>query len=184
LCFASTSTYLLWINSIYFVWLKCSPKIILKLFVGVVPTKEGAMWAVRLVWTHWRTWWEQSSCRESNYTIIVWLQIGWPRHKNCEDCRPLRLSVDWFMYFADNRMETSAYLLSESVYRADDYKQLVNEWRMNLRLESWHSDLSISSYLVKLRDFSVILNVVRGRRNTEFADRDNIPVNDMWRLSF
>lgn len=184
MCFASTSTYLLWINSIYFVWLKCSPKIILKLFVGVVPTKEGAMWAVRLVWTHWRTWWEQSSCRESNYTIIVWLQIGWPRHKNCEDCRPLRLSVDWFMYFADNRMETSAYLLSESVYRADDYKQLVNEWRMNLRLESWHSDLSISSYLVKLRDFSVILNVVRGRRNTEFADRDNIPVNDMWRLSF
>jgi hypothetical protein len=45
---------------------------------------------------------------------------------------------------------------------------------MNLRLESWHSDLSISSYLVEVRNFSVILNVDRGRRNTEFADGDNI----------
>jgi len=41
---------------------------------------------------------------------------------------------------------------------------------MNLRLESWHSDLSISSYLVKVRNFSVIHNAVRGHRNTEFAD--------------
>jgi hypothetical protein len=78
------------------------------------------------------------------------------------------------MYFAENRMETSAYLLSESVYRADDRKQLGNEWRMNLRFESWHSDLSISSYLVKVRDISVILSVVRGHRNTEFTGGNNI----------
>jgi hypothetical protein len=45
------------------------------------------------------------------------------------------------MYFAENHMETSAYLLSESVYRTHYYKQFNNERRMNLRLDSWHSDM-------------------------------------------